>query len=112
MHSRLGSATLLQLAFPEKSNLNFAWEKSYWDNTVVKKVLTKRVTAERGLHQTLERTSVNAASCTKPMPSPEISTCVTTKCPLCKKISLEEQDFPNSQKTVQNGVKQMEATPA
>ena len=37
MHSRLGSATLSQLAFPGESNLNFPWEKSQLDNTVVKK---------------------------------------------------------------------------
>ena len=37
MHSRLGSATLSQLAFPRESNLNFPWEKSHLDNTVVKK---------------------------------------------------------------------------
>ena len=36
MHSRLDSLTLLQLAFPRESNLNFTWEKSHWDNTVVK----------------------------------------------------------------------------
>ena len=37
MHHRLGSATLSQLAFPRESNLNFPWEKSHLDNTVVKK---------------------------------------------------------------------------
>ena len=36
-HSMLGSATLSQLAFPGESNPNFPWEKSQWDNTVVKK---------------------------------------------------------------------------
>ena len=35
MHCRLGNATLSQLAFSEKSNPNFPWEKSHWDNTVV-----------------------------------------------------------------------------
>ena len=30
-------ARLLQLAFPGESNLNFPWEKSHWDNIVVKK---------------------------------------------------------------------------
>ena len=35
MHPRLGSATLLQLAFPGEGNPNFPWEKSHWDNTVV-----------------------------------------------------------------------------
>ena len=38
---RLDSATLSQLAFLErekkKSNPNFAWEKSQWDNTIGKK---------------------------------------------------------------------------
>ena len=37
MHTGLGSATLSQLAFPRESNPNFPWEKSPWDNTVVKK---------------------------------------------------------------------------
>ena len=36
MHPRFGSATLLQLAFPGEGNPNFLWEKSHWDNTVVK----------------------------------------------------------------------------
>ena len=36
MHRRLGSATLSQLAFPGENNPNFPWEKSHWDNTVVK----------------------------------------------------------------------------
>ena len=36
MHRRLGSATLSQLAFPGEGNPNFLWEKSHWDNTVVK----------------------------------------------------------------------------
>ena len=39
MHSRLGSATLLQLAFPRESNLNFPREISNRDNTVVKTFL-------------------------------------------------------------------------
>ena len=37
MHHRLGSVTLLQLAFPGESNPNFPRKKSHWDNTVVKK---------------------------------------------------------------------------
>ena len=37
MHLKLGSATRSQLAFPRESNLNFPWEKSQWDNIVVKK---------------------------------------------------------------------------
>ena len=36
MHRRLGSATLSQLPFIGESNPNFPWEKSQWDNTVVK----------------------------------------------------------------------------
>ena len=36
MHHRLDGATLSQLAFPRKSNPNFPWEKSQWDNTVIK----------------------------------------------------------------------------
>ena len=36
MHLGSGSATA-QLAFPGESNPNFPWEKSPWDNTIVKK---------------------------------------------------------------------------
>ena len=36
MHRRLGSATLSQTAFPREVNPNFSWDKSHWDNTVVK----------------------------------------------------------------------------
>ena len=36
MHRRLGRATLSQPAFPGEGNPNFLWEKSHWDNTVVK----------------------------------------------------------------------------
>ena len=37
IHGRLGSsATLSQLAFPWESNLISTWEKSKWDNTIVK----------------------------------------------------------------------------
>ena len=36
MHRRLGSATLLELAFPGEGNPNFLWEKSQWHKTVVK----------------------------------------------------------------------------
>ena len=32
----LGNATLSQLAFPGESDQNFSWEKSQWDNTIVK----------------------------------------------------------------------------
>ena len=42
MHRRLGSATLLQLAFPRESNPNFPQEKSHWDNTVVKSKKKKK----------------------------------------------------------------------
>ena len=38
MHSRLGSATVSQLAFRGESNPNFLREKSQWDNTVVQKI--------------------------------------------------------------------------
>ena len=44
MHRRLGNTTLLQLAFPGKSNPNFLWEESEWDNTVVKKTTTNLLT--------------------------------------------------------------------
>ena len=33
-------AQLSQVAFPGEGNLNFPWEKSHWDNTVVKKEKT------------------------------------------------------------------------
>ena len=36
MHHRLGSATLSHLPFPKESNLNLPWNKSQWNNTVVK----------------------------------------------------------------------------
>ena len=36
MHHRFRSVTLSQLPFPAESNPNFPWEKSHWDNTVVK----------------------------------------------------------------------------
>ena len=39
MQGRLGSMTLSQLAFPREGNPNFPWEKSHWDNTVVKRLL-------------------------------------------------------------------------
>ena len=35
MHHRLGSITLLQLAFSQESNLNFPREKSQWEHTFV-----------------------------------------------------------------------------
>ena len=41
MHPRLGSATLLQLAFLGEGNPNFPWEKSHWDSTVVKSKVLK-----------------------------------------------------------------------
>ena len=37
MHHKLGSMTLLQLTFLGESYPHFLWEKSQWDNTVVKK---------------------------------------------------------------------------
>ena len=37
----LGSAPLSQMAFPGESNPNFPWEKSHWDNTVVKSIFKK-----------------------------------------------------------------------
>ena len=41
MHGRLGSATLLQLAFPGEGNPNFNWKKSHWENTGVKSIVKK-----------------------------------------------------------------------
>ena len=42
MYRRLGSAILSQLAFPVEGNLHFPWEKSHWDNTVVKSKVKKK----------------------------------------------------------------------
>ena len=41
MHRRLGSATLSQLASTREGNPNFLWEKSHWDNTVVKIIVAE-----------------------------------------------------------------------
>ena len=41
MHPGLGSATLLQLAFPGEGTPNLAWKKSHWDNTVRKQTKKK-----------------------------------------------------------------------
>ena len=38
MHCWVGIATLSQLTFPGEGNLNFPWEKSHWDNIVVKSI--------------------------------------------------------------------------
>ena len=42
IHGRLGSSTLSQLAFPGESKPKFPWEKSHWDNTVVKSQVKKK----------------------------------------------------------------------
>ena len=42
MHHRMGSRTLLQLAFPRESNLNFPGAKSKWNNTIVKEEKNKK----------------------------------------------------------------------
>ena len=47
MHSRLGCAARSQLAFSGENNLNFLWEKSYWNNTVVKSKVKKHFFKER-----------------------------------------------------------------
>ena len=47
MHRRLGGATLSPLAFPGKSNPNFPWEKSHWDNTVVIIIIIIIITAKK-----------------------------------------------------------------
>ena len=47
MHGKFGSRTLLQLAFPGESNLNFPSEKSHWDNTVVKRKTTTTTKQKR-----------------------------------------------------------------
>ena len=46
-HSRLGSATLLQLTFPGESNPNFPREKSQGDNTLVKNENKKKKRKKR-----------------------------------------------------------------
>ena len=52
---RLDRETLSQLAFLGKSNLNFPWEKSHWDNTVVKVKLKKNVKEEEDENKKAER---------------------------------------------------------
>ena len=47
MHHRLGSATLSQLVFAGEGNPNFPWEKSQWDNTVVKSKVKKKKKKEK-----------------------------------------------------------------
>ena len=42
MHSRLGSVTLSQPAFPGEGKPNFLWQKSHWDNIVVRSKKKKR----------------------------------------------------------------------
>ena len=42
MHPMLGSATLLQLAFPGEGNPNFPREKCNWENTVVKSLRLRK----------------------------------------------------------------------
>ena len=42
MHRRLGSTILSQLAFPGEGDPDFPWEKSQWDDTVVKKEKKKK----------------------------------------------------------------------
>ena len=49
MHPKLGSATLLQLAFPGEGHPNFPWGKCHWDNTVVKKKKKKKVSQTQQL---------------------------------------------------------------
>ena len=49
MHRRLGGATLSQLAFPGESNPNFPWEKSYRNNTLVKRVIKKSIVSVKTL---------------------------------------------------------------
>ena len=59
MHSRFGSATQSQLAFPREGNPNFPWEKSHWDNTFVKSKISlkKKVKVKNPL--TKDYTSFN-----------------------------------------------------
>ena len=63
MHRRLGSAALSQLAFPEEGNPNFAWEKSHWDNTVVKKKKSSYILAVFGSFIWLEVYVCHALRC-------------------------------------------------
>ena len=53
MHRRLGSATLLQLAFHRESNPNFPWEKSHEDDTVVKCKQTNKKVGDGWVEATL-----------------------------------------------------------
>ena len=48
MHPRLGSVTLLQLAFPREGNPHFPWKKSHWDNTAVKSKKVKSKVKKKG----------------------------------------------------------------
>ena len=50
MHRGLGSATLSQLAFSGESNPNFPWEKSQWDNTVLKKKVWQYESSKEHFH--------------------------------------------------------------
>ena len=45
-------AQLSQLAFPRESNANFLWDKSHWDNTVVKKKKQKKKKKARSCLET------------------------------------------------------------
>ena len=54
MHTRSGSATLSQLAFPGEGNPNFPWEKPHWNNTVVKSKKQKKKKKNRGKDQLAE----------------------------------------------------------
>ena len=58
MHPRLGSATLLQLAFPGEGNPIFPWAKSHWGNTVVKSQVENKVLTVKRCCGTLFRTAL------------------------------------------------------
>ena len=53
----------MQLAFPRESNPNFPWEKSHWDNTVVKskKKKVSPALAKPSVGPTLAKPSVGPA---------------------------------------------------
>ena len=42
MHPRLGSTTLLQLAFPREDNPDFLLDKFHWDDTVVESIKKRK----------------------------------------------------------------------
>ena len=66
MHRRLASTTLSQLAFPGEGNPIFPWEKSHWDNAVVKskiKIKSKNRTKQNNNNNKKNQTTHPVISC-------------------------------------------------